>query len=340
MIDLIQRFRSKKNALLAKLSLKTGLNLNKPTYICAKMTMRCNSRCRHCDIWKIDFHEQELTTEEWYRILDELYDWLGPFNMVFTGGEALLRSDMVDILSYAAKKDIRCELLSNSIIVDETLAKRIIHTGIAQYTTSFDGMNPETHDRVRGKDGFHIKTLDAIKALCAERKKENVSLKILLKTVISANNLNELSAIAEFSKEMGVEVMYQPIEQNYSEEPNPYWYKDSNLWIHDIISLKKEISRLQELKNQGYPIVNSIENLSTIIRYFEFPDELMSAIQAHDTRSKANICRHAVTNFVISSDGDVRMCFKMEPIGNLRFSSPREIWNGRKHCWVSVCKFR
>jgi len=340
MTNLVQYLRAKKTRLLAEVSLKTGLNLNKPTYICAKMTMRCNSHCLHCNIWNIDFGEDELSTNEWFRILKKLREWLGSFNMVFTGGEALLRSDMIDILTYAVNIGIQCELLSNSIMVDDSLAKDIVHTGISQFTTSFDGIKAETHDRVRGKVGFHDKTVDAVTALCAYRNKEKKPLRILLKTVISANNLLELTAIAQFSQEMGVEVLYQPIEQNYSEEPNANWYKHSPLWIHDTKRLTDEISNLQDLKRQGYPIGNSINDLSTIIRYFEYPDEMMTAVQNHDTQSSADTCGAAVGSFVISSNGDVRMCFRMEPIGNLRLLSPKEIWNKRKRCWVSGCDFR
>lgn len=340
MSTIVQRVRAKSNNLLAEVSLKTGLNLNKPTYICAKMTMRCNSRCVHCNIWDMDYGEQELTTEEWRRALDGLHEWLGSFSMVFTGGEALLRDDMLDILAYAVSQGIRAELLSNSIVVDDRMAERIVAAGIVQFTTSFDGINPETHDRFRGGAGYHARTLSAINALCTHRRLQEKPLKILLKTVISANNLEELAPIARFSRDHGLEVLYQPIEQNYGEEPNADWYKESTLWIRDVARLKKEVAQLQELKHHGYPIANSMDDLATIVRYFESPEELMAAVQAHDTRSSADTCRHAVTNFVISSNGDVRMCFKMEPIGNLKNAAPREIWNHRQRCWMKPCSCR
>ena len=340
MNNILRRLRAKGNNLLAEVSLKTGLNLNKPSYICAKMTMRCNSRCLHCNIWKIESGERELTTEEWRRALDGLHEWLGGLNMVFTGGEALLRHDMLEILAYAVSKNIRVELLSNGIVVGDQLAQRIVDSGIAQFTISLDGIKAETHDRFRGGSGFHAKALAAITALRACRQKQEKPLRILLKTVISANNLEELAAIARFSREQGLEVLYQPIEQNYGEEPDAGWYKESTLWIRDIVKLKDEVARLQELKRQGCPIVNPVDDLATIIRYFESPKELMAAVQAHDTRSAADTCRHAVTNFVISSNGDVRMCFKMEPIGNLRESTPKEIWDGRERCWVRKCNLR
>jgi MoaA/NifB/PqqE/SkfB family radical SAM enzyme len=111
-------------------------------------------------------------------------EWLGSFSMVFTGGEALLRDDMLDILAYAASKDIRVELLSNSIVVDNQMAIRIVDTSIDQFTTSFDGFKAETHDRFRGGAGYHARTIAAIKAFCTHRQSQKRPLKILLNTVI------------------------------------------------------------------------------------------------------------------------------------------------------------
>lgn len=340
MSEIFQLLRRKGNDLLADLSLRTGLNLNRPTYICAKVTMRCNSHCVHCNIWRMDFAEKELSTAEWLRVLDGLHAWLGHFDMVFTGGEALLRDDMFEILAYAVSKDIRVELLSNSIAVDDQIARRIVETGIAQFTTSFDGIHDKTHDHFRGAKGLHAKTMAAVSSLCAYRQQSSRPLTILLKTVISSNNLEELVAIAEYSKDHGLEVLYQPIEQNYGEEPSTDWYQGSELWVRDLSKLRHELARLLQLKFQGYPIVNTEDNLSRIIQYFESPHKLMRAIQDHDTRSSIARCGHAVTNFVISGNGDVRMCFKMKPIGNLRTASPAEIWNRRKCCWLTDCGFR
>jgi MoaA/NifB/PqqE/SkfB family radical SAM enzyme len=340
MNKMIQLLHRKSNHLLAELSLRSGLSLNKPTYICAKMTMRCNSHCAHCNIWKMDPVENELAASEWFRILDSLHQWLGRFDMVFTGGEALLRDDMLGILSYAVRNNINVELLSNSIVIDDRMARRIVETGIGQFTTSLDGINAETHDRFRGARGLHAKTLAAISSLCTYRRAKKHPMEILLKTVISSHNVEELADIASFCKQSGNKVLYQPIEQNYGEQPKPDWYVSSNFWIRDIPRLKLEIDKLIQLKHEGYPIANSQEDLLRMIQYFQSPMELMRAIQDHDAPNSSALCRPAVSSFVISSNGDVRLCFKMPPIGNLRHSTPQQIWKNRKRCWMSDCGFR
>jgi glycosyltransferase involved in cell wall biosynthesis/MoaA/NifB/PqqE/SkfB family radical SAM enzyme len=339
--SLVQKIRGKCNQLLARTSMQTGLNLNKPTYVCAKMTMRCNSRCAHCNIWQMTFGDLELSAEEWFSVLNDLRGWLGRYRMVFTGGEALLRDDMPEILTHAAGLGISVELLSNGIMIDEVLARKIVATGIDQITISYDGMTPEVHDRFRGGAGFHAATTSAIYSLVRERREQMVPLRILLKTVISADNLHELAAIARWAGEQGLEVQYQPIEQNYGEEQNPSWYSQSPLWINDVVSLKKQLNALRQMKEHGKSaIANSHEDFDLFQRYFEYPETMMGTIQVHDKKVRNSHCPHAVGNFVIESNGDVRMCFKMGPIGNVGSTTPATIWRERQRCWAGPCDYR
>lgn len=340
MIEIAQKIRSRINALLAHVSLSAGLNLNLPTYICAKMTMQCNSRCAHCNIWNMAHPGPEMTTVEWFATLESLRGWLGEFSMVFTGGEALMRPDMVKILNHAVKLGIRVELLTNGLMVSDDLAGRVVSAGVSQVTLSLDGVNPATHDRFRGGEGFHAATVSAIHSFASHREKSGRRMVILLKNVISSNSLDELVDVALWARDHGCEVLYQPIEQNYGEAPDPTWYTRSPLWIADLPPLRAQLVELKRLKLSGVPIRNTVEEFDTILRYFDCPEELMDAIQGHDTRTRGGVCRHAVTNFVIESNGDVKMCFKMEPIGNLRTALPQEVWQSRARCWAGPCDYR
>jgi MoaA/NifB/PqqE/SkfB family radical SAM enzyme len=327
------------NRVLIKASMRTGLSLNNPVSICARMTMRCNSRCVHCNIWKKNFGP-ELETDQWLRALDNLRAWLGAFEMVFTGGEALLRPDMPLLLEHAVALGIRAELLSNGICMDEQKAIAVAATGIDQITISLDGISPSVHDAFRGKSGFHDKTMSAINALNSARRKREMPLRILLKTVISANNLHELVPIAVWAKEQGLEVQFQPIEQNYEEDLDPAWYHASPLWIKDLDLLCETINTLRQQRAQGAAIANSDDDFLRYIEYFKRPDAMMAIIQAHCSENYSSHCPMAVGDFNISSNGDVRMCFLMEPIGNIALKKPETIWKERKRCWSGPCDHR
>jgi MoaA/NifB/PqqE/SkfB family radical SAM enzyme len=260
--------------------------------------------------------------------------------MVFTGGEALLRPDMIDILTHAVGLGIEVELLTNGLDIDDNLAEQIVSSGTAQVTLSYDASTPETHDRFRGESGYHRRTTAAINALAHHRTLLKQPLKLQLKTVISNNNLGELVEIARFAEAGGLHIRFQPIEENYAATPDPAWYLKSDLWINDIPLLQKQVSALKALQAAGALIDNGPHELESYVRYFENPEAMMAEIQAHEVGRSRQSCMPAVSSFVISGNGDVSMCHMMEPIGNLAVQGPQQIWERRPLCWKAKCGFR
>ena len=58
--------------------LEKGLSVPDRVSIC--VTNRCNSRCLMCDLWKSNEREQdEISSERWIDIIEELHEWIGPF---------------------------------------------------------------------------------------------------------------------------------------------------------------------------------------------------------------------------------------------------------------------
>ena len=89
-------------------SIKNNMLWNKPLPIklTLALTFLCNSKCKTCSIWKIykenpDKYKEELNIDDWKKLFDEIGNSLGWVE--FTGGEPLLKKDVVDIVSYAYK---------------------------------------------------------------------------------------------------------------------------------------------------------------------------------------------------------------------------------------------
>ena len=55
------------------------------------------------------------------------------FDLILTGGEALLREDLVDIVSFARRLGFRVSILSNASLVTEDFAKKLSKL----YTSAF-----------------------------------------------------------------------------------------------------------------------------------------------------------------------------------------------------------
>jgi MoaA/NifB/PqqE/SkfB family radical SAM enzyme len=247
---------------------------------------------------------------------------------------------MLQILEYVVRRGFKVELLSNGLIFNDFLADRIAAIGLNQITFSFDGTDAQTHDTFRGVPGGYAKTVAAVSALDNYRTIHRTDFTILLKTVVNRTNVTQLSKNAEWARKHGAEILFQPIEQNYDADTGDNWYKTSPHWITDLPVLENEVQKLISLSVPQGPVCNTKDSLLKMVEYFKKPDELMHMIQDHDINTPKEYCRHAVYRFDVSSSGDVRMCFRMEPCGNIKNQSPKQIWENRKICWAQPCDFR
>ncbi len=321
---------------LAPFAAHLGKNLVRPTYICFKLSERCNSKCVHCDIWK-NQHEEPLATEQWITTLNEIHRWVGPAHVVFTGGEVFLRRDTLRIISHAAKIGLICEVLTNGLLTEREHCEELVRCGVDQVTISLDGVTPDTHFAVRRVPGMYEKILRTVDDLDDCRRRFHARMKILLKMVVMKPNLHELVAMADWVNDKGqASVRFQPIEQTYAQAERRDWYKTSELWIDDLPALTSAVDGLIERKRAGYPIQNSEANLRSMIEYFSHPDRDMRKVQSHDAR-RTEVCLSGVNSLVVSSNGDVRWCYQMLPAGNVKAQSPRSIWENRPECWKQPC---
>jgi MoaA/NifB/PqqE/SkfB family radical SAM enzyme len=327
---------------MQELALKSGLNLAKPTFVSLKLTMQCNARCLHCDIYRPEHTPpDELTAAEWATVLERLRRWLGGgAPLTVTGGEIFLRRDAFTILERASELGFAIHMLTNGWLVDAERARRIMALGPRIVQVSLDGANPDVHDFLRGLPGFGRRTEAALARLVAARAETGSPARLVVSAVIIRQNLGELAPLVRKIKALGVdEIKFQPVEQTYMEPDDPRWIERSPLWVTDPAASDRALDELIALKRGGWPIQNSIEYLDFIKFYFRDPARAYEKGRSHDQHFRSRECRTAVSDFDMSSNGDVRLCYKMEPIGNVRDEDPAVIWNRRRRCWTMPCRF-
>ena len=124
---------------------------------------RCNLFCAHCysDSHARDY-EGELSTEEALAVIDDLAQFGAPV-ILFSGGEPLLRPDLLQLIRHAQSKGIRGVISTNGTLITPALAQELSRLGLSYVGVSIDG--PErVHDKFRGKLGAFQESLRGIRA--------------------------------------------------------------------------------------------------------------------------------------------------------------------------------
>ncbi|HHI97436.1 MAG TPA: radical SAM protein, partial [Thermodesulfatator atlanticus] len=95
------------------------------------VTKRCNLRCIHCYAHATaSAHPDELTTKEGFSLLEDLAQFGSPV-ILFSGGEPLMRPDILDLIHKAVSLGMRAVLSTNGVLIDRALAKELKKLGLS-----------------------------------------------------------------------------------------------------------------------------------------------------------------------------------------------------------------
>lgn len=168
-----------------------------PFLVSYSITTKCNLSCKHCYSEATeDRAPDELTTEEAFKLLDDLADW-GIGLLVIDGGEPLLRDDFLDIVSYASKRGVRTGVGSNGILIDKKMARKLVEAGVQSVSISIDGADAETHDSFRGKSGAFNQALEGAYTL------RKVGMPFQFNMVVRKRNLSQVPDMLKLAIESG-----------------------------------------------------------------------------------------------------------------------------------------
>jgi Fe-coproporphyrin III synthase len=308
----------------------------RPTSITLLLTDRWNAHCLHCDIWKNRGPEETPTSEQWRSVITDLRRWLGPVQVTFSGGEALMQRFAIDLIRHAVDVGLIVEVLSNGYWHNQEKIEKLATSSPWRITVSLDGIGA-THNLIRGRSDFFERTQKSLETLERMRRERRMRFKIRLKTVVMRHNLDEVHEIARYAAARpGFEVFYQPIEQNYNTEEDPEWYQHSDNWPEDPVRAVAVVHQLIELKREGFPIANSFAQLEAMEPYFLNPDVLRLATQNHSAHELRRLCS-ALTTLELRADGRVFTCAHMESVGNIKDQPIRQIWQERPQWWRLGC---
>jgi len=162
------------------------------------ITRSCNLRCVHCysDSEPLKY-EGELRTEEALRVVDDLAAFRVPV-ILWSGGEPLIRRDLLDLVSHAREKGIRSTISTNGTLIDRDMAERIKAAGVSYVGVSLDGIG-EVNDAFRGRRGAFRDALAGIRNLM------DVGQKVGLRFTMTRHNIQTLPEIFALIEAEGIQ---------------------------------------------------------------------------------------------------------------------------------------
>src|SRR5437660_1571585 len=169
----------------------------RPLTVSIEVTKRCNARCDFCDYWKISDRDEMMDFTDVVRRFD-------PLVVVFTGGEPMLRRDLVSIVQ--AVKELPgfryVTVLTHGGFLSEAKIRELVAAGVNQINVSMNYPD-ERQDRERGIPGLFRRLEETIPRMAAEGIRVfNLSAMLML------DNMYDAEALIRLGHKWGVNVAF------------------------------------------------------------------------------------------------------------------------------------
>ncbi|MFO7685065.1 MAG: radical SAM protein [Desulfobacterales bacterium] len=163
-----------------------------PKSVSISITGKCNLKCNYCFYANEMEGLKDLPTATWMNFFSQL-GRIGIMDTSLTGGEALLRPDIFELIDGIIANRMRYNILSNGTLIDEKLLKKFEHgkrrLRLDYIQISIDGSRAEIHNQSR-PDSFD-------RAIRGVRLLKEAGVPIAVRTTINRTNLNDLENIAK-----------------------------------------------------------------------------------------------------------------------------------------------
>jgi len=201
-------------------------------------TRQCNLKCKHCyrDAGLKD--EGELDTSQGKRLLDQIA--ASGFKMIiFSGGEPLLRPDIVELTAYAREAGLRAVFGTSGTELDLGLTRELKEAGAMCMGISLDSSFPEMHDTFRQVPGSWDKAIEGMEN-CLK-----TDLPFQIHTTVVNENFDEFENITDFAVQKGARAHHifflVPTGRGKDIEEEALRQRQYEQLIHRIFKKQKEV---------------------------------------------------------------------------------------------------
>ncbi|OUD11757.1 pyrroloquinoline quinone biosynthesis protein PqqE [Thioflexithrix psekupsensis] len=280
--------------------------LPKPLWLLAELTYACPLQCAYCSN-PLDFNRysrsQELTTDQWIRVLKEARQ-LGALQLGFSGGEPLVRTDLEQLIAEARQLGYYSNLITSAIGMDEARVAAFRQAGLDHIQISFQASEETLNDQLAGTTTFQHKL-----AMAQAVKKHGYPM--VLCFVLHRHNIEQIADILELAIQL---------EADYVELATAQYYGWA--WVN-----REQLMPSQAQLVEGEKIAHAYqERMKGKMKiYYVVPDY-------YEKRPKACMNGWGAVFLTIAPDGTALPCHEARQLPGLTFPNVKEasvewIWN-------------
>jgi pyrroloquinoline quinone biosynthesis protein E len=268
-----------------------------PLAVLAELTHRCPLQCPYCSN-PVDLERggEELTTDEWKRVLSELAE-IGVLQIHFSGGEPTARKDLAALVRHATDAGLYTNLITSGVLLTKDKLAALADAGLCHVQISFQGSEQGLADRVAGLKNAHAKKIEA-----AGWARE-LGLPLTVNAVMHRQNLFQLADIIQMAVDLDADRLEVANVQYYG------WALKNRAALMPTVEQIDETSRIVEKAETRLKGILAID--------YVVPDY-------YALRPKKCMGGWGRQFFNISPSGKILPCHAAETITGLEFESVRD----------------
>lgn len=278
-----------------------------PRWLLAELTYACPLQCPYCSN-PLDYTNlsNELSTNDWKRVLKQSRE-MGAVQLGFSGGEPLVRKDLVELVNYSHELGYYTNLITSGYNMDEAKIIELKEAGLDHIQVSIQASSQELNDFIAGTESFEHK-----KHVAKLIKKHGYPM--VLCVVLHRQNIHQMKDILDMAIELGAD---------FVELANTQYYG----WAHHN---RDQLMPTQEQLQAAEAIANEYQDTQKgkMKIYYVVPDY-------YEGRPKACMNGWGTTFLTIAPDGVALPCHSARQLPNfdcpnVNDSSISDIWNKSK----------
>lgn len=308
-VDLVDKGYFRTDTLKPEIELKNEDESENLTNIWLKLTNRCNLKCKYCYANSGENADDEITLEEIVNVIETV----GAKNInriVLTGGEPLLRKDILEIVKKCSEYG-KVQLLTNGTLGDAELYRELLKN-ILNIQISLDSVDSTYNNLNRGERAYEraIEKISLIKQISPE--------KLSIATTPTPEYKGDIVKIIDFCIDNSISSLhinrFVPYGRAKNSFENEFSIKDYFTWV-----------------DQGYEYLYShyIENARRNIT-FEFEldvaGDLRNTVYTRGCKKSCGLNKNIIS---VDYNGDIYLCASLHidefKLGNIRENCIDEI---------------